>query len=258
MPFKHLKCLYTFCAIWLCLSPMRLWMYSIVKLSPGLLNEPCPLTTPLCSSSLSCKCLNIAPVFIFLPLLFPSALIFSSPQWSSCAPLSERSRRNALAQGLETSWIPECALCRKALRSEMESLQVSMAERTNRRKHWGNPVILQHWPIIYTQSWGRKPLLILKSILRAGKGVHTTQSSHHSFFALITEYLLFHSQLSPSRFFFLLWTVQKGYFWTVEFIFYFLYIFQMFRESWRLMHFHSMRSMDQGMDGACWSVVNYW
>lgn len=39
---------------------------------------------------------------------------------------------------------------------------------------------------------------------------------------------------------------------------FFLYIFQMFRESWRLMHFHSMRSMDQGMDGACWSVVNYW
>lgn len=144
--------------------------------------------------------------------------------------------------------------------SEMEPLQVSMAGRTNRRKHWGNPVILQHWPIINTQSRGRKPLLILKSILRAGKGVHITQSSttaaQHSFLTLKRSICFFTHLFIQS--FFLLWTLRKGYFLTVNFLFIFLYIFQMFRESWRLMHFHSMRSMDQGMDGACWSVVNYW
>ncbi len=106
--------------------------------------------------------------------------------------------------------------------SEMEPLQVSMAERTNRRKHWGNPVILQQWAIINTQSRGRKPLLSLKSILRAGKGVHTTQnycSCAPLFFCTYNGVFAFRSQLSPSRFFFLLWTVQKGYFWTAEFIF---------------------------------------
>ncbi len=115
--------------------------------------------------------------------------------------------------------------------SEMEPLQVSMAERTNRRKHWGNPVILQHWPIINTQSRGRKPLLILKSILRAGKGVHTTQNYCYCaplFFALITEYLLFRSQLSPSRFFFCYELYRKAISGLLNF---FLYIFSKCLES---------------------------
>ncbi len=143
--------------------------------------------------------------------------------------------------------------------SEMEPLQVSMAERTNRRKHWGNPVILQQWATINTQSRGRKPLLSLKSILRAGKGVHTTQnycSCAPLFFCTYNGVFAFSFSAFSIQIFFPAMNSTERLF--LDCWVYFLYIFQMFRESWRPMNFHSMRSMDQGMDGACWSVVNYW
>lgn len=92
--------------------------------------------------------------FIFsLSLLQCPTVISSSPQWSSCVLLSERSRRNALAQEPETSWIPECGALQESPESpRWTGSRFPWQRRTNRRKHWGNPVILQHWTIINTQS----------------------------------------------------------------------------------------------------------
>lgn len=56
--------------------------------------------------SLAIKVLNC---FSFSQTLLHHPTVISSfLQWSSCVLLSERSRRNALAQKPETSWIPEC------------------------------------------------------------------------------------------------------------------------------------------------------
>lgn len=80
-------------------------------------------------------------------------VISSSLQWSSCVLLSERSRRNALAHEAETSWIPECGALQESPESPTWTRsRFPWQRRANRRKHWGNPVILQHWPIINTQS----------------------------------------------------------------------------------------------------------
>lgn len=69
-----------------------------------------------------------------------------------CATVWEN-RRNALAQELETSWIPECGALQESPESPTwTSSRFPWQRRTNRRKHWGNPVILQHWTIINTQS----------------------------------------------------------------------------------------------------------
>lgn len=99
----------------------------------------------------TCGIINVQKWFSS-PLL-SLTVVSSSPQWSSCVLLSETSRRNALAQEPETSWIPESG----ALQESPESLtwtgsRFPWQRRTNRRKHWGNPVILQRWTIINTQS----------------------------------------------------------------------------------------------------------
>lgn len=92
------------------------------------------------------------PQNYFFPSQRPT-VISSSLQWSSCALLSERSRRNALAQEPETSWIPECGALQESPESPTWTCsRFPWQRRTNRRKHWGNPVILQHWAIINTQS----------------------------------------------------------------------------------------------------------
>lgn len=89
----------------------------------------------------------------FFSLLQRPTVISSSLQWSSCVLLSEWSRRNALAQELETSWIPECGALQESPESPTwTGSRFPWQRRTNRRKHWGNPVILQHWTIINTQS----------------------------------------------------------------------------------------------------------
>ena len=113
-------------------------MYPVIKLQSY-------FSAPLLSLSLS-LCLS-------LPLPQRPTVISSSPQWSSCALLSERSRRNALAQQPETSWIPECGALQESPESPTWTRsRFPWQRRTNRRKHWGNPVILQHWTIINTQS----------------------------------------------------------------------------------------------------------
>lgn len=151
-----------------------------------------------------CSCFHFSP-----PPLPLSANFFKPTMKFLCATVWEKPQKclGAEAGDVMDSWVRSAG---KPWVSEMEPLQVSMAERTNRRKHWGNPVILQHWPIINTQSRGRKPLLKLKSILRACEGVYTTQSSATAqlFYTLITEDLLFY--FHPD--FFLLWTLRKGYF----------------------------------------------
>lgn len=82
-----------------------------------------------------------------------ATVISSLLQWGSCVLLSERSRRNALAQEPETSWIPECGALQESPESPTWTRsRFPWQRRTNRRKHWGNPVILQHWAIINTQS----------------------------------------------------------------------------------------------------------
>lgn len=167
-------------------------------------NEARPLKTLLCTSSLSCICLNIAPVFIFLPLLFPSTLIFSCPQWSSCAPLSERSRRNALAQRLETSWIPECALCRKAL-----SLRDGAAPGFHGRAHKQEETLRESRYFTALAHY-KHPEPGKEAALDTQVNPQSRQrSSYHTeldycctalFFDLKTEYLLFHSSLHPEFF----------------------------------------------------------
>lgn len=88
----------------------------------------------------------------FLPPL-SRTVVSSSPQWSSCVLLSETSRRNALAQELETSWIPESGALQESPESPTwTGSRFPWQRRTNRRKHWGNPVILQRGTIINTQS----------------------------------------------------------------------------------------------------------
>lgn len=98
--------------------------------------------------------------FFSLPLLL--SVISSSPQWSSCVPLSERSRRNALAQRLETSWIPQCGLCRKALSLRDGAApgfhgKADKQEETLRESR--SFTALDHYK---HPERGRKPLLILK------------------------------------------------------------------------------------------------
>jgi len=114
-----------------------------------------------------CSCFHFSP-----PPLPLSANFFKSTMKFLCATVWEKPQKclGAEAGDVMDSWVRSAG---KPWVSEMEPLQVSMAERTNRRKHWGNPVILQHWPIINTQSRGRKPLLKLG----AGEGLYTTQSS---------------------------------------------------------------------------------
>lgn len=196
----------------------------------------------------------MAPVFIFLrppPLncdfVEPTMKFLCATVWKQPQKCLGAEAGDVMDSSAGKPWV-----------SEMDPLQVSMAERTNRRKHCGNPVILQHWSIINTQRWGRKPFLILKSMLRAVKEVHSTHSCSTSLLFFVTEYFLLLSPLHSEVFLTLLFAMsfeEKLFFdcWI-----YFLYIFQMFRETWRLMHYHTMRSMDQGMDGGCWSVVNFW
>ncbi|KAG7221644.1 hypothetical protein INR49_006786, partial [Caranx melampygus] len=53
-----------------------------------------------------------------------------------CVLLSERSRRNALAQEPETSWIPECGALQESPESPTwTGSRFPWQRRTNRRKH---------------------------------------------------------------------------------------------------------------------------
>lgn len=176
----------------------------------------------VCTSSLSCICLNIAPVFIFLPLLFPSALIFSRPQWSSCAPLSERSRRNALAQRLETSWIPECALCRKAL-----SLRDGAAPGFHGRAHKQEETLRESRYFTALAHY-KHPEPGKEAALDSQVNPQSRQrSSYHTELLLLrtARFCTYNGVFAFSfsafsiQIFFLLWTVQKGYFWTVDFFY---------------------------------------
>lgn len=105
------------------------------------------------SCSASCNQTSELVFSLSLSLLQRPTVISSSLQWSSCVLLSERSRRNALAQEPETSWIPECGALQESPESPTwTGSRFPWQRRTNRRKHWGNPVILQHWAIINTLS----------------------------------------------------------------------------------------------------------
>ncbi len=189
----------------------------------------------------------------------PPPLICPRPQWSSCAPLSERSRRDALAQRLDTSWIPECALCRKAL-----SLRDGAAPGFHGRAHKQEETLREsrYFTAVghYKHPEPRKEAALESQVnpqSRQRSSYHTelllscaavfcTYNGVFAFsFSAFSIQIFFPAMNSTERLFLDCWI-------------YFLYIFQMFRESWRPMNFHSMRSMDQGMDGACWSVVNYW
>lgn len=158
----------------------------------------------------------MAPVFIFLRPPPLNCDFFEPTMKFLCATVWKRPQK---CLGAEAGDVMDSS-AGKPWVSEMDPLQVSMAERTNRRKHCGNPVILQHWTIINTQRRGRKPLLILKSMLRAGREVHSTHSCTTK--SLFFRNGVFSFFTSPFRSFFwrfcLLWALRKAIFLIVEFI----------------------------------------
>lgn len=189
----------------------------------------------------------------------PPPLIFSRPQWSSCAPLSERSRRNALAQRLDTSWIPECALCRKAL-----SLRDGAAPGFHGRAHKQEETLRESRYFTAVAHY-KHPEPRKEAALDSQVNPQSRQRSSYHTELLLLRAALFCTYNGVFAFSFLAFSIQtfscyEQYRKAISGLLnlFFLYIFQMFREPWRPMNFHSMRWMDQGMDGACWSVVNYW
>lgn len=205
--------------------------------------------------------------------------------------LSERSRRNALAQEPETSWIPECGALQESPESPTwTGSRFPWQRRTNRRKHWGNPVILQHWTIINTQSGEGSRSWYSSNPYRAlGRG---TSYQNHCWswcgcmflnrkgvcaqllcrsLKFLNVYRVLFRLLSTSfdwrKLFFLLWLLEDGnfFFFIRSFFFsfdiFFFYLFftiflQMFRETWRLAQYHTMRSMDQGTAEVLWLSGN--